>query len=358
MKMSSIVNLRNIGPSMATVELKGLYKVTSKGKAYWYAWRGGPRIDAEPGTEKFLRLYQQAIEERGVGDKKRFRSLVVRYRASRDYRDLAESTRRNWGPWLDRISDRFGMISTRLFDRPAIKKDITRWRSEIAERRGLRAADYAVQVLSRVCSYGIDPLAELSVNPCEGIKQLYKVDRSEIIWTESDIAHLKKTCSAEIAHAVDLAAHTGLRVGDLIRLSWSHVGEDAIIITTGKSRHRKEAIIPLYDDLRDVLARIPKRSPIILTSRTKRPWVRDGLSSSFADAKKKAWPPSGKDLHFHDLRGTAVTKFYTAGLEERTIAEIMGWEEDHVQAIIRRYVSRTAAIKATIRKLNEAKART
>src|SRR5690606_13299547 len=79
MKMSSIVNLRNIGPSMATVELKGLYKVTSKGKAYWYAWRGGPRIDAEPGTEKFLRLYQQAIEERGVGDKKRFRSLVVRY---------------------------------------------------------------------------------------------------------------------------------------------------------------------------------------------------------------------------------------------------------------------------------------
>ncbi len=34
------------------------------------------------------------------------------------------------------------------------------------------------------------------------------------------------------------------------------------------------------------------------------------------------------DLHFHDLRGTAATKFYLARLELRSIAEILGWEED------------------------------
>jgi hypothetical protein len=34
--------------------------------------------------------------------------------------------------------------------------------------------------------------------------------------------------------------------------SWSHVGDDAIVLTTGKSRHRREAIIPLYGALRDV----------------------------------------------------------------------------------------------------------
>ena len=99
-------------------------------------------------------------------------------------------------------------------------------------------------------SYAVDPLGKIASNPCEGIKQLYSANRSEIIWTEADIAQLKKTCSAEIAHAVDLAAHTGLRLGDLLRLSWSHVGEDAITITTGKSKHRRTAIIPLYDDLR------------------------------------------------------------------------------------------------------------
>jgi len=33
------------------------------------------------------------------------------------------------------------------------------------------------------------------------------------------------------------------------------------------------------------------------------------------------------------------------------IAEIMGWEEEHVGKIIRRYVGRAAATRATIRQL-------
>jgi len=152
---------------------------------------------------------------------------------------------------------------------------------------------------------------------------------------------------AEIADAVDLAAHTGLRQGDLLKLSWSHIGEHEIIIATGKSRGRREAIIPLYPDLRNVLARIPKRSTTILTNRRGRPWGK-GFASSFSRAKKLA----GLDeLHFHDLRRTAATRFYTAGLSERVIAEIMGWEEEHVGKIIRRYVGRAAATRAIIRQL-------
>ena len=58
-------------------------------------------------------------------------------------------------------------------------------------------------------------------------------------------------------------------------------------------------------------------------------------------------------LHFHDLRGTAATRFYTAGLHERVIAEIMGWEEEHVAKIIRRYVDPNAATKAIIEQLNK-----
>jgi len=51
-----------------------------------------------------------------------------------------------------------------------------------------------------------------------------------------------------------------------VRLAWSHVGDDAIVLRTGKSGHRREAMIPLYDELREVLAHIPKRSTTILTS--------------------------------------------------------------------------------------------
>jgi hypothetical protein len=129
-----------------------------------------------------------------------------------------------------------------------------------------------------------------------------------------------------------------------------HVGSDAIVMTTGKSRHRREVIIPLYADLRALLNRIPKRATTILTSSRCRPWTEDGFGSSFNKAKIDAGMAE-RDLHFNDLRGTAATKFYIASLPIRVIAEIMGWEEDHVGKIIRRYVGRTAAVKAMIAKL-------
>src|SRR5262249_6504886 len=55
-----------------------------------------------------------------------------------------------------------------------------------------------------------------------------------------------------------------------------------------------------------------------------------------------------------DLRGTAATKFYIAGLPIRMIAEILAWSEDQVGRIIRRYIARAAATKEAIRQLNEA----
>lgn len=128
------------------------------------------------------------------------------------------------------------------------------------------------------------------------------------------------------------------------------------MITTSKSRHRKESVIPLYDDLRAFLKRIPKRSTIVLTnSRDHRPWR--GFSSSFTGAMDDA-EMQHRDLHFYDLRGTAATRFYLAGLSERVIAEIMGWEEETVSKIIRRYVDRQAAVKATILQMRKTKRRT
>jgi integrase len=294
--------------------------------------------------------YREAIESRRVPNPDRFRALVTRYKDSDDYRRLAESTKRNWGPWLDRIGDYFGDLRIAQFDRPEkIRKCIRQWRNKWSQTP--RAADYGMQVLSRVLTFAVDE-GDIAGNPCAGISQLYSGDRSEIIWTGANIVRIKASCSTEIAHAVDLAAHSGLRLGDLLRLSWSHIGADAIVIATGKSKHRREAIVPLYDDLKSVLSGIPKRATTVLTSSKGRPWTKDGFGSSFNKAKAAAGMADA-DLHFHDLRGTAATRFYVAGLPERVIAEIMGWEEEHVARIIRRYVDRSAATKAIIHQLNK-----
>ncbi len=335
---------------MVRVNLLGIAKVQAKGRTYYYAWRGGPRLRGEPGSSEFMASYNEAIEDRRMPDAARFRSLVVLYKASHEYKNLSDSTKRKWGPWLDQVAKYFGDLRIAQFERPdKIRPVILRWRNQWADKP--RTADYALQVLSRVLSHAVDPLGKIAGNPCHGMRQLYHVDRSDIIWTEADIQGLKRTCSAEIARAVDLASHTGLRLGDLLRLTWSQVESDAITITTGKSRHRVEAVIPLYDKLKAILASIPRCSPTILTNSQKRPWKPATFATVFGRAKNRAG--IRRELHFHDLRGTAATRFYLADLNERTIAKIMGWEEEHVARIIRRYVNRAAATRQVIKLLNE-----
>lgn len=337
-------------------DVKGIAKVTAKGRTYLYAWRGGPRLRGEEGSADFWASYNEAIASRQIPEPGRFRSLVTLYRGSLDYQKLAPATKENWSPWLDRIATHFGDLSIAQFERPEkIRPIIRKWRNRYADRP--RTADVALQVLSRVCAHAVDPLGMLAGNVCEGIKTLYKSNRSEIIWTDADIVRIKKTCSAEIGWAVDLAAHSGLRKADLLRLSWSHIGEDAIVITTAKSGHKREAIVPLYDALKSVLANIPKRSTTVLTNRQSRPWSTDSFDAAFNAAKHKAGMADA-NLHFHDLRGTAATRFYVADLKERVIAEILGWSEENVAKVIRKYVGRSAATKAVIRQLNSNQRRT
>lgn len=338
---------------MVKVDLKGIAKVNSKGRDYWYAWRGGPRLKGEPGTPEFIASFNEAVASLAETDDTRFHAVVIAYKASPDFKKLADSTKRNWLRCLDNIAAYFGPLRTAQFDRQdKIRPVIRRWRNQWAMKP--RTADYHMQVLSRVLAYGVDPLGKLASNPCEGIKQLYENDRSEIIWQPADIAQLKAVCAPEVAHAADLASHTGLRLSDIVRLSWSHVGENSIEITTGKSKHRRTAYIPLYDELRAVLDGIPKRCPVILTNSDNGPWTANSFGSAFNRAKIAAKLGSS-NLRFHDFRGTAATKFYLSGIPERAIAEIMAWEEETVSRIIKRYVDRAAATKNLIEMLNRKK---
>jgi hypothetical protein len=70
---------------MVKVDLKGIAKVTAKGRVYRYAWRGGPRLRGEPGSPDFMASYNEAIRERHIPEPGKFRALVTLYRASPDY---------------------------------------------------------------------------------------------------------------------------------------------------------------------------------------------------------------------------------------------------------------------------------
>jgi integrase len=327
---------------------RGPIQIWTKGREYWYAWRGGPRIHSPPGTSAVLQELADAVAARQAPDTSKMSGLIAQYRASSYFQeDLEQSTRNLWSPWLDRIKKHFGDLSIRQFDRPAIKPEIRRWHH--SKRATPRAADTGLQVLSRVLSFGMSE-GKLGANQCEKMPCLHKSNRADVIWTDEDLNTLLAHASPEIARAARLAVLTGLRRGDLLKLSWVHISEFAIELKTGKSKGRRTVTIPITGELRALLDSIPKIATTVLTSSDKRPWTGDGFGSSWW----KLIQVSGlrdKGLRFHDFRGTAATRLYQAHLPLRAIAEIMGWSETRVDRIIDRYVKRDEILKDHIRQM-------
>lgn len=331
------------------------YRVTAKGTVYWYAWRPGKgeaeaaRIHAEPGSDAFLEEFALRIFERKSGPKGKLGGLITAYKASDAWKkDIGDATRASWSTWLDRIRDKFGDTTLAAFDRPKMRVAIRKWRDRWKSTP--RAADMGLQAFSRVLSFGVAE-GELETNIVAGaIPGLYRNDRSMVIWTETDLKLLAKHASQEVLWAAQLAALTGLRQGDLLRLAWTHIGELAIEIPTGKSRHRKITLIPMFDELEQLLAKIPRKGVTVLTNTRGLPW-RTGFGSSWQDAVGD----KGADIdkHFHDLRGTAATNFYVLGkFSEEEIAEIMTWDVEHVRELIKRYVKRDELLRDRIRRMN------
>ena len=82
------------------------------------------------------------------------------------------------------------------------------------------------------------------------------------------------------------------------------------------------------------------------------PWTEDGFRTSWDKAFRKT---SLKDLHFHDLRGTAVTRLALSNCSVPEIASITGHSMTTVQEILDAHYlgGRVELAESAIRKLSE-----
>jgi integrase len=236
---------------------------------------------------------------------------------------------------LKAIEDEFGtMPAAAVQDRRARGK-FKEWRDTMADRP--RVADYAWVVLARVLSVAKDR-GTITHNVCERGGRLYEADRAEKIWTAENIAAFCAVASDELQFALLLALWTGQRQGDLIRLTWSQYDGTHIRLRQAKGRGkkgRKRVVIPVGTTLKAALdARKPtKPEGAILRNSFGGAWTSDGFRTSWGKAFDKA-KLADQDLHFHDLRGTAVTRLALAGCTVPQIAAITGHSLRDVEAIL------------------------
>jgi integrase len=143
--------------------------------------------------------------------------------------------------------------------------------------------------------------------------------------TDDEEIRLRKAIGEAAWPMVAVALHTGFRQGEQFHLRWEHVDFTTGILTIPRAKSGEARRVPMNDVVRDILRTLP--------SRLKSPWVfpsttgetprdaRNSMRRVFEPALKQA----GIDgFHWHDLRHTFASRLVMAGVDLRTVQELMG----------------------------------
>lgn len=321
-------------------------RLKSGDRYYVYAWRGGPQIHAQDGTRPVITrdILDKAFAARQQGNEDyagSFEAVIDAYLTSPEFDRLADVTKSDYRRWSARISQRFGNAPVEIMADYRMKKDIGIWRDKWAEQP--RAADRAVGTLSTILGWA-HQRGMIAGNIAAGLGTLHRVNRADLIWEDRHWEAVKDV-PKHIMTALRLGQMTGLRMGDLLRLDWSQVGTNAIVIRTSKRKVR--AAIPMHRELKDLLDEIGGDEGAVLRNSKGQPWTSSGFKSSWSNAK-----PDGFDRHFHDLRGTCVTWFVNKRLTDEEIARIIGWDTKRIAEIRARYVDEERTVISLAERLN------
>ncbi len=349
---------------MVRAKIKGVNTVRKRladgtVRTYHYHRATGAALPGKPGDPAFLAAMVEAerIAPKDVGN---VNALIRDYLLSLTFERKAVSTQREYKRMLTELEAKFGKLPIRALESPRVRGVFLDYQEEIGRDRP-READNRLSVLSAVFSYAARK-GRIKDNPLAGFERIYSGDRSEMIWTASDIAAFMGAAPLELQEAMILALHTGQRYGDLIRLRWSDYAGETISLKQNKTKAR--VTIHVSQALRRMLDGMDRRGPYILTRDDGRPWFTEGNDKELG----KQWSahmvacglrPEGygelskaqkaEHLRFNDLRGTAVTLLSEAGNGIPQICAVTGHTLQSATRILEKYLAMTPALsKAAI----------
>ena len=130
---------------------------------------------------------------------------------------------------------------------------------------------------------------------------------------------------------------TGLRYGDVARLTWAEVGADAIRLKPHKTqRHGIGVVLPMIPELKSVIDGIQRRGDFVFPLHSELYGNRGRMSRAVLNFREvlDAAGVKGDGYTIHSWRHTAATRLAEAGADIETRKRILGHTED---ATARRY---------------------
>lgn len=310
---------------------------------HFYAWRGGPKfwVDerAFPSDPAFYKAYADKIEL--PKPKVYMTSKMVDDFLSSGEMPKAERTRKDYRLWALRFAEAFKEDPAALFEEPESRVEVDEWRQAWAHSP--KQYDYAGAVVTRILNWAKKG-RKIREHHCDGFEKVYRADRSEIVWSEYQKQAVLSVAPDWIKRILIAACETGLRPGDLIRLSRAHIQQTSkgqrIQVRTNK--RKITATIPVTPAMAQLIEETPTDRLLILTNASGDPLTEHRMSEGLRQWRDKAGLDEktlGYALRLYDTRGTAATRLLDAGLTLKEIAQHMGWSLRTASYMIEKYAA-------------------
>lgn len=324
-------------------KIPGINRVTAKlaggAEAVYFYHRGtGTKLPGAYGSPEFL----EALAAARAGSARAktegtLAGLIRAFEGTVKWRKLADSTKSEYTRIFKFWDKQFGKVPVAALAAKGFREDVLEWHDEFSADKP-READNRVTILARVLSWASKDRS-LKANVLEGFDRAYSSDRADIVWLPEQLEAFLEVANPEMQLAAILALHTGQRAGDIRRMAWTNFDGSRITLRQGKTG--RLVVIPCTKALKATLEALPRKGALILTTKTGLAFKPEYLKRQFRAARDAA---GLGDLHFHDLRGTAVTTLFEGGCTVAEVAAITGHSLKTAQSILDRYLARTGVL--------------
>jgi integrase len=138
-------------------------------------------------------------------------------------------------------------------------------------------------------------------------------------------ARLLHGCAPWLQDLVTFALHTGMRMGEILELTWRGVDVSRRTVMVVRSKNGERRTIPVNETVLSVLRQKSTvrslRTELVFCSQVFTPMESGHLRRSFRLALSKA---QIDDFHFHDLRHTFSTRLVQAGVDLYKVQRLLG----------------------------------
>jgi len=162
-------------------------------------------------------------------------------------------------------------------------------------------------------------------NPVSRVSAEKGANKRDRWLTDDEETRLLAICPSWVRELVVFALHSGMRLGEILALTWTGVDLFRRTVTVFRSKNGERRIVPINQSVMALLKEKAKvrllKTELVFPSRTGTPLDPNHLRRALRIAITRA---GLHDVHFHDLRHTFATRLVQAGVDLYKVQRLLG----------------------------------